>query len=109
MKNRVYQLVSLLLLAVFCAVPLIQALHQHDQDALALSGKDPSASVHSYTVKCAVCDFTANQQSRHLNYWHPLVLTFWSGRAVILTLESFPVPVKVSLVSWTNKGPPAII
>ena len=106
--GKVYlQLVALLMLLLFAGTPVFQLLHSHQDDTVCCTHADQT--IAEYHPKCEVC--------KHLAYHHPsftvtvssLLLLHADRQMGVINTFFDNTLVLLPGVSWSNKGPPAVI
>lgn len=96
------------LLTVFLLIPVVEALHSPHYEFL-VKAKPGKVIVHSHSEACPICHFLADQQSKQLSTLSYLECVFYAGPVRLLQNADSPVFIERTLLSWTNKGPPALI
>lgn len=112
-KKQFTSIKAFLLLILFTAAQLIQALHHHEQDASGYSNSrfeqvHSSAQFKTNKINCKLCE-VLKQQAHH--YTLPLPYTMVVKEEIALNfyfkyLRKHPV---VYILSAANKGPPSLI
>lgn len=97
------------LLTVFFLIPVVEALHSPHYEFLVKAKPGKETIVHSHSEACPICHFLADQQSKQLGTLSSLECVFYAGRVRVLQTADSPFFLERTLLSWTNKGPPALI
>ncbi|WP_432710639.1 hypothetical protein [Pedobacter sp.] len=100
------RLIIYMMLAIFAAMPLVQAFHSHDSESISFS-KDDQQLAKSHT-DCHFCHQFSQNQPVPLLPIRSLSVLFFGSIPSIFPIDAVQELISLPGVSWTNKGPPAI-
>ncbi len=98
------------MLLILFLIPLsVQLTHAHTDSSVSYKKEGRGPVVHQHQVVCRVCDYYLHKQSKDFSWLPPSAMSYFSSGAVIFGFVYQSALFKASLLSWTNKGPPAMV
>ncbi len=112
--------IALLLLLIFSAAQLAQCIHSHHEETCSVSlGKNSkvikpvkdiyntsNTEINKAEIKCKVCDYIQNHQSRYLSNHQGLASLIFQTKLPVLPASFTESLFDRCVHTWTNKGPP---
>lgn len=99
-------LIIYMMLAVFAAIPLMQAFHSHEAESVATTQDDQRlAKAHT---DCHFCHQFSQNQPVPLLPIRSLSVLFFGSIPSLFPIDAVQELILLPGVSWTNKGPPVL-
>ena len=109
-SNRYYlagcHLIIYMMLAVFAAMPLLQAFHNHEPENISTTQDDQRlAKAHT---DCHFCHQFSQNQPVPLTAIRSLSILFFGSIPSLFPIDAVQELILLPGLSWTNKGPPTL-
>jgi hypothetical protein len=105
--KKYYQLGSLLLIALFLSVSVIQALHSHKTSTHSEQSSTNDSEKVSDANDCKLCDYLHHKEGKQLFFAGVASIVLAVPEPITYQTHSFIGNYKFTLQDFTNKGPPA--
>jgi len=97
-------LIIYMMLAIFAAMPLLQAFHSHEPENISTTQDDQRmAKAHA---DCHFCHQFSHHQPVPLTAIRLLSILFFGGIPSLFPIDAVQKLILLPGLSWTNKGPP---